>query len=163
MDWTAIWTGITAAATVITAAATAALVGIGTWQIFEIRRENRKERTLAVCSRYEADVVVERCVRELRHVEGADFKKDPLKFKHEVIIVLNYLDQIAIGIDQKVYDEDMIRDHMEPIFAHYRKMYLNNELMSALGKDVDDYKSLYRMTDRWNSRSFARDRSASPL
>jgi hypothetical protein len=154
MDWTAIWTG--------TAAATVVLVCTGTWQIFAIifaiRKENKKQRTLAVCARYEANavcaryeanIVVGRCVRELRQAEDADFKKDPRKFKHEVIIVLNYLDQVATGIDQKVYDGDMIRDHMAPIFAHYRKMYLSNELMSTLGKDIDDYKCLCRMTDQW--------------
>jgi hypothetical protein len=53
-------------ATAALAAITFLLVAVGAWQALAIRKESRLERTLVACNRYEADVVVERCVRRLR-------------------------------------------------------------------------------------------------
>src|ERR1700758_1325079 len=92
----------------VSAAAAVAVAVVAWWQLGGIRaqveqsREEAKiERTLAACSRYESDVVIERCVRELRlSYESGLCANDPCKHKHEIIMVLNYLDSLAIGFEQ---------------------------------------------------------------
>jgi hypothetical protein len=121
------------------------------YQIQAVRNENRIERTLAACSRYESDATVERCVRTLRNAlaTDGDYTANPSKYQHEAIIVLNFLDTIAIGIDQGVYDDPLARDHMKAIMRKWMVL-LEPPKAKELGISVDDYQSLIGLWDRWN-------------
>jgi hypothetical protein len=109
-----VWTAIGAVGTAVGAIATGVLVLVGSRQIKTgwdqlktqmetLRSENKIERTLTACSRYESDVTIERCAGTLRLAHNSEtYEKDPKQYQHEVIIVLNYLDTIAIGIEQQL-------------------------------------------------------------
>jgi hypothetical protein len=91
---------------------------VGCWQITALRRESKLERTLAACSRYESDAVIERCVRNLRTARRhRTFDDAPLEFQQDAIVVLNYLDTLAIGIRQKLYNERLAKDHTKEIIV----------------------------------------------
>lgn len=119
------------------------------------RNAAKIERTLAVCSRYESDLTIERCVRRLRRpFDDLSLFANPGSFKHELVMVLNYLDTIALGIHQNLYDESLARDHIGPIVLDYGRL-LNLETFSRLGKNLDDYHCLTRLVQRWRERELA--------
>ena len=134
-----------------TAGATLLLVIVGGRQITAIRNENKMERTLTACNRYESDPIIERSVRTLRLAQtNGDFKKDPKSFEHDVVIILNYFDSIAIGIQQGLYDEKLARDHTDSIVKHYCELYLNLEIANRLDIRPDrDYERLCQMAQNW--------------
>jgi hypothetical protein len=133
-----------------TSGATLLLVGVGSWQIAAIRKENRLERTLSICSRYESDVVLERCVKTLRDAQTRkEFGANPKVYFHEVVMVLNWLDTIAIGIKQGLFEEKLARDHTESIVKHYKNTYLTPNVLSALEIDSSDFQQLAAMADDW--------------
>ena len=76
----------------------------------------------------------------------------PQAYTHEIIMVLNYLDTIAIGIKQDLYDGQLAKDHMKPIVQMYRSRYLSSE---EFGKhsdlSVDNYSCLMKLCDEWLS------------
>jgi hypothetical protein len=149
------------AADLISAFAALAVAVIGWWQLGSIRdqvkaarEEARIERTLTACSRYESDVVVERCVRRLRLAfENKTPIAEPAEHKHDVIIVLNYLDGLAIGFEQKLYDENLAKDHMASIVRMYRQRYLSPEYLDRLKIDSGDYHCLIKLADKWDSKA----------
>jgi hypothetical protein len=139
-------------ATAALAAITFLLVAVGTWQALAIRKESRLERTLVACNRYEADVVVERCVRRLRSARTNErFAADPKAYQHDVIMVLNYLDTIAIGVQQRLYDENLAYDHTSTIVQFYFETYLSPEMAKQVGIVPREYDRLCRMAQRWSN------------
>jgi len=145
MDWNNGWEMVGALTTV-------GLFVMAWYQIQAVRNENRVERTLAACSRYESDATVERCVRALRHAlaTGGDYKENPTKYQHEAIIILNFLDTIAIGIDQGVYEDLLARDHMKAIVKKWIELLLEPTKAKDLEIPADDYKCLHDLWSRWN-------------
>jgi hypothetical protein len=134
-----------------TALATLLLVAVGGYQIAAIRKENRMDRTLGACNRYESDLVIERCVRRLRQANSnGHYDKNPKAFEHDVTIVLNYLDSIAIGIQQGLYDEELARDHTETIVKHYYDRYLTDAGAKKAGTLQKDYGRLCAMAQEWS-------------
>lgn len=131
--------------------ATLLLVAVGSWQIAAIRKENRLERTIAACCRYESDQVIERCVHELREARRSrSFDDEPQKYEHSLIMVLNYLDTMAIGIHQGIYDESLAREHTESIIKHYAGAYLTEEVARAVGFRLNDYHWLCKLAKTWS-------------
>jgi hypothetical protein len=148
VDWQNGWEMIGAFTTI-------ALFGMAWYQIREVRRENRIERTLTACSRYESDATVEQCVRTLRKAFSAGSSDTEIcRYQHEAIIVLNFLDTIAIGIDQDVYDDRLARDHMKSIVKKWNDLLLINPInLAALAIEKDDFKSLSCLWGRWNENT----------
>jgi hypothetical protein len=109
------------------------------------------ERTLAMCNRYESDQVVERCVKILRSARAdGKLRENPKTYEHEVTVALNFLDSIAIGIQQGLYDERLARDHTESIVQHYYEQYLRDQTAAeAVGIFCRDYERLCSMAQKW--------------
>ena len=136
MDWAAL--------------ATLVLVVVGGWQIISIRIENKRERTLRVCERYNFDPVLDYATRRLRTARNnGDYSKNPLDFRVDVITVLNYLDGIAIGIGQGLYSEPLARDHLDHIVSLHSSEYLGDTDARSLGFELRDFRHLCDMKDRW--------------
>jgi len=116
----------------------------------EMREAAKIERTLAVCSRYESDVVVERCARilQLAYDQGI-YQKNPARYKHETVMLLNFLDTLAIGVEQNLYVDELAKDHMGPIIRYYELRYLNADTLKALDIPKLDYQCLFNLANRW--------------
>lgn len=134
----------------IEATATAILVLVGAWQIWAIRIQNRVERTLAVCTRYDADPVLAECTRNLRKARNAgEYQKSPLEYRYDAVALLNYLDTVAIGIEQRLYIDSLAFDHLKNIVKLHCDEYLSPAEARLLKIELDNYHHLSDMRARW--------------
>jgi hypothetical protein len=140
----------TAAATVLSAVATAVLVGVGVWQIRALRNENRMSRTLEACAIYDTDPVLHEAHKALYAARlSGDIEKSPREYRPHVCAILNHLDAIAIGVHQGVYIETIVRDHMEPIIRVHMSQYWDR--FEKFDMAHDHFTHLRKLCDEWNN------------
>lgn len=134
------------------ALATIGLLIVGWRQITAARNEARGWQTLAACERYESDIVLDRCLRRLlQGNESGKLKTEPATYRIDVTTILNYLDGIAIGIEQYLYDESIVRDHLEPIVRWYVSNYLEAKFAESMDiNPKEDYQRLMDLCERWS-------------
>ena len=69
---------------------------------------------------------------------------------------VNYLDGIAIGLEQDIYDYDMVRDHLKNIIVkHYDELYASGLYKSA-GHSDTDFRHLQTLALRFKSQYSSR-------
>lgn len=141
--WAAIGSNIQALVTTV-------LIAIGAWQVFAIKRENLKSRTLSACDRYDTDPIIDGSLREIRLL-----LKDPQSAENGLLklpttTVLNYLDSIAVGIEQGLYIESLARDHLKAIVIKHTDDYLRDESVARkIGLNPANFSTLTAMATRW--------------
>lgn len=142
---------LTAFGTLILAAATAALVLAAFYQIRSFREEAKKTRTLAACEKYDTDPVLDNCLRKLRAAwDDGSILQNSSAFRIDVVTVLNHLDGIAIGIEQGLYIEELVRDHHEKIFNDHFDQYLASDAPRIDGLDRNAYLTLRALCEKWS-------------
>jgi hypothetical protein len=142
--------GWTAIGTMAVALITGLLIAGGLYQVSAIRHENKKASTLAACVNYENSPVIYDAVQILwRAREKGKLNKNPRKYRTQLVILLNYLDGIAIGIDQGLYIEDLAWDHMNGIVARHVRVYLDSGIAQRADIMREDYTCLIRLRDKW--------------
>lgn len=149
--------GWTALGTMVLAVVTTLLVAVGAFQIAALKREQLKSRTLVEASKYDTDPVLNECIRMLHEgrVSGA-LVDDPLKYRPQIIALLNYLDGVAIGIEQGLYIDKLAKDHLKEIVEKHVAEYLENQkLMKQIGSKVANFHRLAAMAKRWSSNGTA--------
>ncbi len=82
-------------------------------------RRMREWETLKACQQYDFDVVIDQATKRVWNAsrKGTDYKNADVDTR-DLICVLNYLDGMATGIKQKLYIEEVVRDHLGPVFDH---------------------------------------------
>lgn len=159
---TAYATAIMAIFTVVMAAATMYLAWIAREQLpilakqakseFErraIEATRRKEaETLQACTRFDIDPILYHACRRLWDSAdcGRNYKENPKISIHDVIVVANYLDGIAIGAEQGFYDPVIVRDHLGPHISKFIEIILPN----VFG-NTNDYEAMARLCASWRS------------
>ena len=142
----------TAFGTILLAFLTLFLIVVGGFQVHQVRKEGRNNRTLSVCERYDIDPVLSQSLRRLalaRSEEG-DLACNPGKYRFDVITILNFLDSLAIGIDRKLYDEKIARDHYNQIIKYHYEQYLGPSCKYSIADvRIQDFGCLKRLYDRW--------------
>lgn len=119
IDWTATFTALTAAST-------GALAFVAWQQLREIKRAQRNWATLQACDRYDLDPIISATVKELKRYEFAD---DATRIdlrqstKDNATRLLNFLDAIAIGIEQGFYNREIVRDHLFRIMQDWVDLF----------------------------------------
>lgn len=141
IDWTAL-------ATVGLTASTLMLALLAWLQLRSIRDEALRSRTLAACDRYDTDPILDIA---LRRISGSKLsgRWPERELRLDVKTVLNYLDALAIGIEQGLYLDELARDHMAPIVKAHVKEYLSAEAVLLFGIDPENYQKLTRLCSRW--------------
>jgi hypothetical protein len=154
------WTAVTALATGALVVATLILAWVAYVQLAAAREEaraaheeTRDTRTLAVCDRYDLDPALDTACRRLRRAyDNGDLKRYPERYQFDLHSLFNYLESVAIGIDRALYNDDIVRDMMEPIFRGYVEEYI----LSGLAGWVDPtdggeeyYHRLRNLCRRW--------------
>jgi len=139
----------------VEACATTVLVVVGTWQIFVIKEQAKRERTLNAVTLYSSDPVLDASARTLRKAQNSgDFSKAPKDYRSDVVTILNFLDFIAIGIEQKLYVEPIAKDHLKQIVLDHCRDYLSESLLNSIGNiGLRDYPCLEKMYNRWRQES----------
>jgi hypothetical protein len=80
-------------------------------------RRVREWETLKACQRYDFDPVLNDATRRIWIASrcGTDYRHEDVD-RRDIILLLNYLDGIAIGIEQGLYIESMVQDHLSQMF-----------------------------------------------
>lgn len=146
----------TALSTFVLAALTCLLVAVGIFQIRSIRAEAQRSRTLDFCNRYDQDPILDLCLRRLWEARrSGDLKKDSEAYRPDIATLLNYLDSLAVGIEQGLYIEELARDHIEPLIHRHVNQYLTTDAISHLRLEWlerSNYTSLVKLSERWSTR-----------
>ena len=153
--------------TISLAFVTALLVLVGTVHISAIRHENKKAQTLTACSNWDQNPNIYDALQKLwAAIESGDLKTTPRKFRPQINVILNFLDAIAIGIEQNLYIENLAWDHLDAIVKRVVKRYIDPSsdapggLLERIDMDREDYLRLIELRDRW-SRAHPRFRDVS--
>lgn len=150
------WTGIAAIAQGIAAGAAAVALGFAAYQIREIRRENKKGRTLAACERYDLDPILAPAVRIVREAKkSGELQKDPKKFSEDVHTIINYLDQLATGCVSDAYSDEILFDYMKHIVEWHYANLIESRLAECLGWQPYHHEAFTRLAIHWRRRSHA--------
>lgn len=114
-------------------------------------RRDREYRTLEAIQRYAFDPVLDAAIRRIRDAsnEGEDYRRIQVK-KFDLVCVLNYLDTIATGIEQGLYIEDMVKDHMSPVFHKYVTEWIKSGIVGESG-----FRALVELHGGWARQNTA--------
>lgn len=78
----------------------------------------KERRTVEACTRFSTDYAlycVKKNIYEQRQPDANPVFPEPMKVKRDIKHLLNYLDGIAIGIHQGLYDPDIVFDNLNTI------------------------------------------------
>lgn len=153
--WTAIWTfGLTAA--------TVALTVVAGYQISAARDEAKRSRTLAACNLYDTDPVLDASCRRLRDgKDSGDLERNPRNYRLELWTVMNYLEGIAIGVDERLYDKTIVHSYLGTIIVGTVDEYLVSGLaeradhMESTERDPDEFGGITELANEWRRKGHA--------
>lgn len=99
-------------------------------------RRTREWETLKACQRYDYDPVLDEATRRIwvASNQGKDYRARELD-PRDITSLLNYLDGIAIGIQQDLYIENIVKDHLGIVFDHAVKSFLDSGIIEKEGFD----------------------------
>lgn len=147
-DW---WAAIQGLALIATAL-------IAWYQIGALREDQKAWKTLEACEKYETvDTIVSASRRIRDGISTGLIDLQPMNYRVDAMIILNYLEGIAIAAAQGFYKEDIVRIQLEPIANIYAGELLKNNLR-ALGMELhwDDFDQLQGLIDRWKKKPLPR-------
>ena len=132
--------------------ATVLLVVVAAWQICAARRQAKGWQALAACEKYALDPILDRCCRRLEKAGAKGVKKHPERYALEVTTVLNYLDGLAVGIEQNLYVESIVWDHLGPILTAHVRAHLTGPGSWEYKIDSSAYLRLIALSDKWTDK-----------
>jgi len=90
------------------------------------------------------------CIQKIRNAqESGALKRNPKKFRRQMVTILNFLDAIAIGIEQELYVEDLAYDHLEAIVKSFVRDLIDSGLIVKAGYPIEHWRRLIALRDRW--------------
>jgi len=109
-------------------------------------RRQREWETVRACERYDVDPVLEAVTSRIHASsnKGTDYSTVE---KRDLICLLNYFDGLAVGIEQGLYIEGIVRDHLGLIIDKLVQRFLIANLVEKQG-----YDNLLRLYDRWHPK-----------
>lgn len=136
-QWSTIWSAAQAVATFVA-------VGVAAYQIWALRGDQKAWKSLEACEKYETSQTIVSAVRELRAgITDGTIDTNSTKYQVDAMIMLNYLEGIAIAVAQGFYLKDIVRIQLEPIIDFYIKELLNNNARALrIGLRPDDFNQL---------------------
>ena len=137
MDWGVLASWIGAVGTVFLAA-------VALYELQRLRRENRVGRTMDALQQFQTSEVLHASSREIfkRRLPDGTYR-DIAEARRDIMVYLNYLDGLAIGARQNVYDINIIKDHMKFVIEHAVEKLLENPNLSELRGYFPILKGLY--------------------
>jgi hypothetical protein len=100
--------------------ATIGILIVGWYQISQMRKEAKRERTLKICFAYDSDPIISKAVEKFRQFDENKITLDDITL-HEKRTVLNYFDVLAIGVVQNSYDFEIIYPQFKNIIPSISK------------------------------------------
>jgi hypothetical protein len=143
--------------TMLVFVATAFLALIAWLQIWSVREENRKTLTLQACGQYDTNEIIFRCHKALIDAKGSKAQDDAallekaVSLRIEILTVLNFLDAIAIGINQKIYAEKLARAHIKPIMRKHVAELIDSGVLEILDCPREGFAALIAIDNKWKN------------
>lgn len=131
------------------------LVGAAAYQFRALRTENKKSRTHEICDRYTCDPIVHGATRIMRASWlNEDIFKNSEKYRTDIITILNYFENVAIGINRKIYDEDLVFDYLGSAMRINTKRFLNEDFLRIINfmTTKKSYIVLQALSKKWDKR-----------
>lgn len=129
-------------------------------QVDETRNEARRSRTIDACNKYDFDTVLNEALIKLNEANIPKFlnsaeptpdeRSELDQLKPYITTVLNYLDGLAIGIAQGIYENTIVHDHMRFIIrSHYKKLMQPHGLLKKFGLDEDQFANFKTLAESY--------------
>jgi hypothetical protein len=128
---------VIAFAAVVTALATVALAWLGIRKLYQLnkqlqdqRNSEKKWRTVDACEKYTANSIIHNASVKVwsESKNGTDYTTSYFyELQHEVVAIFDYLDSLAIGVEQGIYEEKIIKDNLEDIIKKAVKVFIKGE------------------------------------
>jgi hypothetical protein len=153
-DVTAVSTLVLAIGTVLLAAATAGLVFAAFKQLplltaqIKMARESEIEiNTITACGKYDTDPVLYEIHRRIweNSDKGTKYSRETID-QHDAIVMLNYLDGIAIGVKQGVLSNAITKDHLGAVYIKAVDI-----IIPALFGNFEGYEAIEEMRSGWKT------------
>lgn len=126
------------------------LVATGIYQLLAIRAHAKRNATLEMCTRFSTDSVLCNSHRELHEARiNNDLQKNPLKYRHAILPILNFLDMVAIGVERGIYDEDLAREYLKWVIVQNVKWYLTGNFPQKANIPVSGFSNLITLNNKW--------------
>jgi len=147
--WVALWTFTLTLATLL-------LAWMVYWQVGKLREEGKQARTVAACERYDLDPQLFLAIQKLEAaVRAKRIKKNPVKYRSDMIFVLNYLEQLAMGCNCDVYDEGLLKTFMrEPFEGHVESLIDSGAAKKAKiisGDGTNTFQAMLTLHKKWQT------------
>jgi hypothetical protein len=108
-------------------------------------RRTREWETLKACDRYNTDQILEAATQRAWYTSDAEINYKKSEVDHrDLTIIVNYLDGIAIGVQQGLHIEDLVKDHIGSVFGHAVIKWIEGGLFDTSG--IETMASLHA---RW--------------
>ena len=92
---------------IINTCATVGIFFLGWYQLYQMREESKRDRTLNICFSYDSNPVISAAVEKYRN------KKELTE--HDKNTILNYFDVIALGVTQNSYEFKIVYSQFKNI------------------------------------------------
>jgi hypothetical protein len=108
-------------------------------------RRLRERDTMSICQRYDFDPIIDAATQRIWVASegGTDYRRPEVE-RRDLACLLNYFDGVCIGIDQGLYIEEIVKDHLSEMFKHAV------EFLIGSGKvDKGNFLYLLKYYDKW--------------
>ena len=141
-----------AASSAITAISTFGLLLFAAYQIRAIRWSEKKWATIRACNVYDTDPVLNEATAEIFALsKGSNYSYENLQpAMHSVLTLLNYFCSMAIGIDQGIYVESIVKDNLQENIERAVDVFITPDFARYIKRS--DLESLVRLRESWQAR-----------
>jgi hypothetical protein len=128
--------GLATMSAIITAISTLYIAIMASFQLVLYRKEEKRNRTLEICLKYDLDPILSKIVKKLRENEELN--------DSEAYTILNYFDVLAIGGEEGSYAWDIVFSQFKNIIPSQTDKILKSEWK-------DDYPDLRKLVQKIES------------
>lgn len=114
------------------------------------RERLRETETLRNCCSFDTDpIIVGACRRVWRASENGKHYSPDKVAEHDVIIMCNYLDGLAIGVREGNFDEKIVRAHLGQMITKA----VDTIIPAVFKDDTSGYEALHELRERFRGPS----------
>lgn len=108
-------------------------------------RRLREWETLKACQQYDFDSVLDGATQRIWEAseQGRNYRSSAIN-PRDMICVLNYFDGLAVGIEQNLYIEEVVRDHLGTVVNHAVINFIRSGMIRP-----DGLETLLAVHGRW--------------
>jgi hypothetical protein len=145
-------------AAVVAAIGTVGIAYSAFYQLGQTRKFNIQRDTIDKCLMYETNPLIATAVKKLKKGRKplepdigdmtTENYSNAVEYEASVAVVLNYLDALAIGVEQGNFEEKIVKAHMRPIIDHLTECLIDS-IPPGVSYKQDHFLTLLNLRDKW--------------